>query len=519
MRNKKNDKKDEIRFAPAALLFIFIFVLSFALNLRSAIVFETKQKQLASVSDAKKTDCEGEALSSHSIKGVDVCHKGDAAKLSTNCPGIGDAYAYLKTRLCSGKPDEYITGLNANFACKLAQFIKQGDSVGRHIMILSGYRNPQKQASLFKDAVRRHGSVRAARKWVAPPPGWYGSKGSNHNKGCAADIKVFGCAKNPPRGGWEHRNAHSFSLYFRMSHEPWHIEPLNKSWCKPGNGKGVYDLDSLSQVPQGTNLPYQGGGFNTPDEQPLGPQNINNGSGWPDATPNDMQSDYYGYNNGAGLTESEADYTLQEEELYVEPDDFNQSATYDEEISGEYSDIDGEYPVYGNGEESDTVVEAGIQEHNMQNDTGKTDDNGGDTRRITDSPLLQYVLFGDDSSADSNFTRTIGGVNSVGGIFNIFNKNSGKVVNSDTGKNIYSNSGVSEIIFTPKNADINQNIYIYNKGQTGTTNSAPYNPGLKNSATSKSEDRRKSGSFFKTWVSSSIGIGLGVLAPGSWLAI
>lgn len=110
------------------------------------------------------------------------------------------------TALGPGKP---VTGMNAQFASALQRMIK--DSGGK-LSINSGYRSNDRQAQLFAAAVRKYGSEKAARKWVAPPGK------SNHNRGTAADI-----------GGdlnWAHANAARYGLVFPMAHEKWHIEPV-----------------------------------------------------------------------------------------------------------------------------------------------------------------------------------------------------------------------------------------------------------------------------------------------------
>lgn len=103
-----------------------------------------------------------------------------------------------------------VKGLNKDFERALNQLIK--DSGGR-IKITSGYRDPERQAELFRDAVKKYGSEKAARKWVAPPGK------SNHNHGLAADISGD--------RAWAHKNAAKYGLVFPMAHEPWHIEPIN----------------------------------------------------------------------------------------------------------------------------------------------------------------------------------------------------------------------------------------------------------------------------------------------------
>ena len=81
---------------------------------------------------------------------------------------------------------------------------------GGRLKINSGYRSVAEQKKLFDAAVKKYGSVAAARKWVAPPGN------SKHNHGLAADLAGD--------LAWAHKNAARFGLYFPMSYEPWHIE-------------------------------------------------------------------------------------------------------------------------------------------------------------------------------------------------------------------------------------------------------------------------------------------------------
>jgi D-alanyl-D-alanine carboxypeptidase len=105
---------------------------------------------------------------------------------------------------------------NPYFANALQQMIAARPGIS----IFSGYRSPEHQAELFQNAVAKYGSVDAARHWVAPPPGMYGSQGSQHNFGLAADLHF---ATDEDRQ-WAHDHAADFGMNFRMGHEPWHIE-------------------------------------------------------------------------------------------------------------------------------------------------------------------------------------------------------------------------------------------------------------------------------------------------------
>ena len=107
-------------------------------------------------------------------------------------------------------------------------------------------------ARLFKAAVKKYGSVKAARKWVAPPGG------SQHNKGGASDLSWNGdFFKNAPARvmQWVHSNAGKFDLKFPLGHEPWHIEKAETRGGKTkvgGKGKEIFtsrfELDDPGQI-------------------------------------------------------------------------------------------------------------------------------------------------------------------------------------------------------------------------------------------------------------------------------
>jgi D-alanyl-D-alanine dipeptidase len=113
------------------------------------------------------------------------------------------------------KDASHVAGLQTDFASRLGQFLSAAEQAGTPIKIMSGYRSPERQAQLYQAAIAKYGSEAAARKWVAPPGR------SNHNKGSAVDLSFTSDAAR----AWAHQNAAKFGLNFRMSHEPWHIEP------------------------------------------------------------------------------------------------------------------------------------------------------------------------------------------------------------------------------------------------------------------------------------------------------
>jgi hypothetical protein len=118
-------------------------------------------------------------------------------------------------------------GLTDDFSQRLTQMILDARAQGVDLGVGSGYRSYEKQEKLWKQALKKYGSPEKARKWVAPPGG------SFHNKGLAVDLNAngqfLGKDANNKATEWAHANAKKYGLHFRMGHEPWHIEPIEKS--------------------------------------------------------------------------------------------------------------------------------------------------------------------------------------------------------------------------------------------------------------------------------------------------
>lgn len=114
-------------------------------------------------------------------------------------------------------------GLNPIFWERLNKLIQDGKAQGYNITVTSGWRSYSSQRSLW-DNSNRPCSERG--NWVACPGG------SRHGFGIAADLAFNGSSCS---GGWDcnaaakwaHNNAANYGLKFRMSWEPWHIEPDN----------------------------------------------------------------------------------------------------------------------------------------------------------------------------------------------------------------------------------------------------------------------------------------------------
>ncbi|KQQ85072.1 M15 family metallopeptidase [Aureimonas sp. Leaf324] len=121
----------------------------------------------------------------------------------------------LSSLLGAGKSQGHISGLNDRFATALTSMLDAAPAaVQSAITINSGFRSVARQAELFDAALKKYGSVAAARKWVAPPGN------SQHNKGMAADL---GYGSSSARE-WIHANAGKYGLAFPLGNENWHIE-------------------------------------------------------------------------------------------------------------------------------------------------------------------------------------------------------------------------------------------------------------------------------------------------------
>lgn len=85
---------------------------------------------------------------------------------------------------------------------------------GVSLEITSGLRTVAEQQGLFDQAVRQHGSVEAAERWVLPP------ERSGHVRGTAIDVGGYDGMT------WlaEHGAAHGLCRVY--ANEPWHFEAL-----------------------------------------------------------------------------------------------------------------------------------------------------------------------------------------------------------------------------------------------------------------------------------------------------
>lgn len=143
-----------------------------------------------------------------------------------------DAKKYLFSKLENDRT--HVEGLNPEFACRLANFLKASEqqSPPHNIKITSGYRSEQRQAEVSRNGTNPMACGYETRVYTNCP----------HVNGRAADLRFNGagviklplCRTNEACK-WAHENAGRFGLIFPLMPgvskslvEPWHIE-LNRS--------------------------------------------------------------------------------------------------------------------------------------------------------------------------------------------------------------------------------------------------------------------------------------------------
>ena len=115
------------------------------------------------------------------------------------------------------RPTQLVKQLNARYLVARAAAQKKGFDIN----ITSGYRSVDRQSYLFKQAVKKHGSIEEATKWVLP------AEKSNHPWGLAIDINYgISGTKAKQSATWLDKNGYKFGLCRRYQNEWWHFEPL-----------------------------------------------------------------------------------------------------------------------------------------------------------------------------------------------------------------------------------------------------------------------------------------------------
>lgn len=94
----------------------------------------------------------------------------------------------------------------------LRQAATDAAGTGVEFVVESGWRSPERQAQLLREAVLRYGSAEEAARWVATP------ETSAHVSGDAVDIGPSGAA------AWLSEHGAEYGLCQIYGNEPWHYE-------------------------------------------------------------------------------------------------------------------------------------------------------------------------------------------------------------------------------------------------------------------------------------------------------
>jgi D-alanyl-D-alanine carboxypeptidase len=152
---------------------------------------------------------------------IDFC----ASKSSGKVRAITEGICTSKERSLGAqpitRPSKRPTALVPQFKARYAAAKAAAKQKGHTFAITSGYRSLERQEYLYKRAIKRHGSAKAASKWVLPP------EKSNHPWGLAIDINYgVGGTKGKKAAAWLEKNGYKYGLCRRYANEWWHFEPL-----------------------------------------------------------------------------------------------------------------------------------------------------------------------------------------------------------------------------------------------------------------------------------------------------
>ncbi|HYJ74182.1 MAG TPA: D-alanyl-D-alanine carboxypeptidase family protein, partial [Kineosporiaceae bacterium] len=140
-------------------------------------------------------------------------------------------------------PDPSATAMRPALVRALARARAAAKRAGLPLVVNSGFRTFAKQERMYRAALARYGSARAARAWVLPP------QESTHVRGLAADIGT------PATAAWLTRHGAAFGLCRAYGDEPWHFE-YRPDWIRAFHGRCPApvplpgDPDPLSPAPR-----------------------------------------------------------------------------------------------------------------------------------------------------------------------------------------------------------------------------------------------------------------------------
>jgi LAS superfamily LD-carboxypeptidase LdcB len=109
-------------------------------------------------------------------------------------------------------PVEAPRTLDAELRAALRRATADAADYGIEIVVDSGWRSPEHQARLFREAVEKYGSADEAARWVATP------ETSAHVSGDAVDVGP------PVAAAWLSEHGAAYGLCQIYANEPWHYE-------------------------------------------------------------------------------------------------------------------------------------------------------------------------------------------------------------------------------------------------------------------------------------------------------
>lgn len=142
----------------------------------------------------------GDDAAPHALAAVEVQHTADDDRLrDTQIDPFDDTHPA-------------IAGLDPDLRAALQAIARDAQERGVDFWVTSGLRTPEMQQDLLDDAIRKHGSLAEARRFVATP------ERSSHVTGHAVDI-------GPTDGAdWVIRRGARYGLCQTYANEMWHFE-------------------------------------------------------------------------------------------------------------------------------------------------------------------------------------------------------------------------------------------------------------------------------------------------------
>jgi zinc D-Ala-D-Ala carboxypeptidase len=134
------------------------------------------------------------------------------AALRATRHGLGQADGALPARATVFDAVPAVANLDPALLSALRQAATDAEADGVTLVVNSGWRSPEYQEHLLRDAIVKYGSAKEAARWVATPDR------SAHVQGHAVDIGP------PPAAQWMAANGVKYGLCQIYRNEPWHYE-------------------------------------------------------------------------------------------------------------------------------------------------------------------------------------------------------------------------------------------------------------------------------------------------------